>query len=331
MSNPEVKTPPINLEIIKSVVKQELTNLDQLISESLTSKVPLVKTVLSHIVKSGGKRIRPLLVLLIAKCLNQKVINEHYELATIIEFVHTATLLHDDVIDNSNLRRGQPTANHLWGNQAAILVGDFLYSRAFQLLTSRCNSAVMQALASTTNAISEGEVMQLCHQGQIISKKDYFEVIERKTAILFASACECSAIISPKGQDYTKACYDFGLNLGIAFQIIDDILDYTADSNKLGKNIGNDISEGKMTLPLIYAYENANASQQHTIKQAIHNKQGNTLDITAIINSSKAIIFCQDNLNRHCQRAVNALAQLPDNPCREALFYLIDFTIKRNN
>ncbi|CAN7950639.1 unnamed protein product, partial [Ixodes hexagonus] len=225
-----------------------------LILSELSSRVPLVQTITHHIVQSGGKRLRPLVVLLTARACGYNKGVEHQELAAIIEFIHTATLLHDDVIDKSDLRRGEKTAHAIWGNQASVLVGDFLYSRAFQILARRSNIPVMKVLANTTNQIAEGEVWQLMNQNDPnIDETTYYEVIRRKTAQLFSAGTEIGAIIGTEEEPLRKAMTAFGLHLGLAYQIIDDLLDYSEDASELDKNVGDDLAEGKATLPLIYA------------------------------------------------------------------------------
>jgi len=317
---------------IRAPVKDDLKATDELICTELVSKVPLIQEITRHIVNSGGKRLRPLLVLLSARaCGYQQQDTEHYELAAIIEFVHTATLLHDDVVDASELRRGKKTANALWGNQASVLVGDFLYSRAFQILARRSNIAVMQCLADTTNAIAEGEVQQLMNQHNPgISEANYYQVIYNKTAKLFESAAEIGAIITKQEQSVQKAMAEYGLYFGMAFQIADDILDYVSDTETLGKNIGDDLAEGKVTLPLIIAMKNGNAKQQTLIRDAIiHGRLDDMPAILQALDETNAIKYTQQQAQQYSNQALAALNYLANSPCRQSMIELIDFAINR--
>ena len=321
-----------DLTAIKSLVADDIVQLDQLIIDSLSSEVPLIKIIVKHILSSGGKRLRPLLVLLMSRALDHTASPEVIELAAIIEFVHTATLLHDDVIDKSALRRGNATANTIWGDQAPVLVGDFLYSRAFELLTKRNNARVMQTLAKTTNLIAEGEIMQLSHKQQTISETTYFDIIYRKTAALFASAAECAALIHDAPTPQQQACHAFGKHLGLAFQIMDDMLDYTSSSQTSGKNQGDDIAEGKMTLPLLYAYESASTTERQKIEAALASpSQQATAEIILLVNQPATGERVQQCLQHHGQRALSALHALPDTPFRDALAALVHFGTQRNH
>lgn len=321
----------ISINTIREPVKADLEAADKLIVRELLSKVTLIQTITQHIIKSGGKRLRPLLVILSARALGFSGDTEHLELATIIEFVHTATLLHDDVVDESKMRRGKETANAIWGNQASVLVGDFLYSRAFQLLTHRGNVAVMKALADTTNAIAEGEVLQLMNQGNAsLSEEGYFDVIYRKTAKLFESAAEIGAIIATPDRQLQKAMADYGHHLGMAFQIIDDVLDYVADSKKTGKNIGDDLAEGKTTLPVIYALSQANNKDAELIIDAIENcRSENIHGIVAIIKKTNAIDYAMMCAKQQAEIAREALHAVANNPFKQAMLQLIDFAVER--
>ncbi len=316
---------------IRHTIEADLLALDQLILSELTSQVPLINQITLHIIKSGGKRLRPLVVLLMAKALNYHDDNEHTELAAIIEFIHTATLLHDDVVDASELRRNQPTANALWGNEASVLSGDFLYSRAFQILARRNNIPVMKVIADTTNLIAEGEVMQLMNVGNHeLSEKDYFVVIERKTATLYSAASEIGAIIATDNQEQQKAAADYGLHLGLAFQMIDDLLDYTADSNVSGKNLGDDLNEGKITLPLIYTIHNGTDAQKNIIQTAIKNKSRESIDdVITAITDSHGYEYTFNYAKKEAQKAKNCLQHLPENKYRDALAKICDFVLQR--
>lgn len=318
-----------DIKQIKSKISLELEQLNKIILNRLGSDIPLIQLIVEHILQSGGKRIRPLVTLLISKAFEDRLDTEQIELAAIIEFVHTATLLHDDVIDHSKQRRGQFSANALWGNSAAVLVGDFLYSRSFQLLTERCNNDVMRALANTTNAIAEGEILQLANQRQCISESQYSDVIFRKTAILFASACECAAILAKQNETIQKACFDYGRYLGMAFQVVDDILDYTTSTATLGKEQGNDIQEGKMTLPLIYFLETASTEQQQQIRNAIANPTQEVNTIIDWVNQSDALQRCQQVAKNYQQQACQALQLLPASAIKQTLIDLSHFAIAR--
>ncbi len=320
------------IESLRELVQVDLDAIDQLILKELSSNVTLINTITQHIIKSGGKRLRPLLVILSARALNYNDDNEHHELAAIIEFIHTATLLHDDVVDNSDRRRGKPTANSIWGNQGSVLTGDFLYSRAFQILARRNNIPVMKVLADTTNEISEGEVLQLmnCHNPDI-TESDYQEVIRRKTAQLYSAAAEIGAIISTGDKTLQQAMAAYGLHLGNAFQMIDDLLDYTAESEALGKNIGDDLAEGKMTLPLIYAMQQGNEQQIATIKRAIKSGGLDDIDaIAAIINDTNACEYTLKRAKEEAQQAQKHLTKLNDSPYKSAMHQLASFVVDRN-
>jgi octaprenyl-diphosphate synthase len=320
------------LSEIRNPVANDLLAVDQLIATALVSNVPLIQRIVGHIINSGGKRLRPLIVLLTASACGYVGDNEHHELAAIIEFIHTATLLHDDVIDKSELRRGQQTANAIWGNQTSVLVGDFLYSRAFQVLARRSNIPVMKVLANTTNQIAEGEVWQLMNRHEPdIDESIYREVIRRKTAQLFSAATEIAAIISTKDLALQQTLANFGMELGMAYQIIDDLLDYTASAEQMGKNIGDDLAEGKATLPLIYAKQQASAKDAARIRQAI--QQGGLeglTDILEIIASTRAYDYTLQCARKHAAVAKELLLQLPTSAAREALAQLTDFIVERD-
>lgn len=317
---------------IRQPVSTDLRAVDELIRSALISHVPLIQTIVEHIINSGGKRLRPLIVLLTAQACGYKGDSEHHELAAIIEFIHTATLLHDDVIDRSLLRRGHETSNAIWGDQASVLVGDFLYSRAFQILARRSNIPVMKVLANTTNQIAEGEVWQLMNQHDPdIDETVYREVIRRKTAQLFSAATEIAAIIATPDLTLRQIMADFGMELGMAYQMIDDLLDYTASAEQMGKNIGDDLAEGKATLPLIYAKQKVSAKEADYIRQAI--QSGKLEDLTTIIKiiqSSGACNYTLKCAQQHAQNAKKLLHQLPTSPARASLENLTDFIVERN-
>ncbi|QTS84023.1 polyprenyl synthetase family protein [Coxiella endosymbiont of Amblyomma nuttalli] len=319
------------IENLRQPVENDFQAIDALILSELSSHVPLVQTIIHHIVHSGGKRLRPLVVLLTAHACGYNNGVEHQELAVIIEFIHTATLLHDDVIDKSDLRRGEKTANAIWGNQASVLVGDFLYSRAFQILARRSNVPVMKVLANTTNQIAEGEIWQLMNQNDPdVDESIYYEVIRRKTAQLFSAGTEIGAIISTEEESLRKAMTAFGLHLGLAYQIIDDLLDYSEDASELDKNVGDDLAEGKATLPLIYAKQKTKPAQAKLIREAI--KQGgldNLKIIMQLIDETKARKYTQQCAIKEAEKARTHLQALPLSIYRDALESLTKFVIYR--
>jgi len=317
------------MQQIRAVVSKEFDAVNTLIIEQLHSDVPLVENIGHYIVDAGGKRLRPMLALL-AGGASGKLTQSHIVLAAVIEFIHTATLLHDDVVDISALRRGRATANAQWGNAPSVLVGDFLYSRAFQLLVSLGNMEVMSLLADATNTIAEGEVLQLSKAGDPnTSETDYFQIINNKTAVLFAAAAAGGALLS--GLNQTQHYYQYGLKLGTAFQLIDDVLDYEGDAATLGKNIGDDLAEGKPTLPLIYVMANGSAAQQQLVHDAIVNKSGEQLTaIVDAVKSSGAIDYTRAAALTSSQGAVAALSSSIDSPYKQALTTLAELAVARN-
>ena len=322
---------PLSITSLQFPVKQDLEAVDALIFRELSSPVPLIQKITHYITQSGGKRLRPLVVLLAAHACGYDQNTEHHELAVVIEFIHTATLLHDDVIDKSNQRRGQQTANAAWGNSASVLVGDFLYSRAFQVLAKRNNISVMKVLANTTNKIAEGEVWQLMNQNNPnVEESTYYEVIRCKTAQLFSAAAEIGAIIGTKNEVVRKAMASFGLYIGMAYQITDDLLDYSEDPSKLDKNIGDDLAEGKVTLPLIYAKQHTNLRKAKLIREAI--KKGglkNLQSIMQIISDTKAREYTQQRATQEIEKARIQLQQLPPSSFRHSLEVLAKFVVNR--
>lgn len=333
MQQPIEKIEPIRtpIEAIKALIQADFEAVNTLILNEIHSPIPLVKTIAQHLIQSGGKRLRPMLTLLVANALGYAKDTEHHELATIIEFIHTATLLHDDVIDASTQRRGTPTANALWNNSAAVLVGDFLYSRAFQILARRSNIPVMKVLADATNRLSEAEILQmtLAHNPDI-TEQDYFNVIEGKTAQLYSAATQVGALIATSDTTKQIALKEYGTYLGLAFQIIDDVLDYRADQATLGKNLGDDLAEGKMTLPLILALRNANKTQQALIREAIQQgKLDDFLPLLSILENTQACEKSWAIANDFIQKAKMNLNVLDDSPYRTALIQLSDFVVAR--
>jgi octaprenyl-diphosphate synthase len=318
------KTLPLKL------VADEMKSVDQLIIDRLSSDVVLINQIGHYIVNSGGKRLRPALVLLAAGACGYE--GEQARLvAAIIEFIHTATLLHDDVVDESQLRRGRETANALWGNEASVLVGDFLYSRSFEMMVEVGNMRVMDILSSTTNTIAEGEVMQLLNiNDPDTTEARYLEVIHSKTAKLFEAACQLGAVIADLPEQEERALAAYGMHLGTAFQLIDDVLDYEATQETLGKEPGDDLAEGKPTLPLIYAMQNGDESQAALIRNAIENGERSNFDaVLEIIHATGAIDYTHEIAVREAELAADQLKQLPESEYRSALEQLAKSSVGR--
>lgn len=305
--------------------------VDALIRRRLDSDVVLVRTIAEYIVGSGGKRLRPALVLLAAGATGYRG-EQHRELAAVIEFIHTATLLHDDVVDESDLRRGRRTANAEYGNAASVLVGDFLYSRSFQMMVGVGSMRVMQVLADATNAIAEGEVLQLINARNAGLDEDaYFDVIQRKTAKLFEAAARLGAIVSDAGAAGEDGLARYGLHLGIAFQLIDDVLDYSGDASETGKNLGDDLAEGKTTLPLIYVMQHGSSVQaaavRHAIEHGDRNQFGAVLDA---IRGTGALEFARRRAQAESVIAIEAIRDLPDSNYKQCLLELSAFAVERS-
>jgi octaprenyl-diphosphate synthase len=309
-----------------------MVEVDRLIRRRLGSEVLLVNQVAEHIVSGGGKRLRPMLVLLAAEAAGYRG-EQHHQAAAVIEFIHTATLLHDDVVDESGLRRGRQTANALFGNAASVLVGDYLYSRAFQLMAELGRMRIMDVMADTTNQIAEGEVLQLMHIGNPDTDETaYLRVIERKTAVLFAAACRVGAILADAPKALEDALADYGMALGMAFQIADDVLDYVSDADTLGKNVGDDLAEGKPTLPLIHALHHADPEAVQTIRRVIETGGLDSLDrVVRAIQDSGAIDYSVARAQSHADAAHRALAHLPDSAARACLDVLARYAIQRDH
>lgn len=305
--------------------------VDQLIQDSLTTREPLVNLVGHHIVNSGGKRLRPMLVLLAANALGCDAKTRQI-MAVVIEYIHTATLLHDDVVDESLLRRGAETANAKWGDHASVLVGDFLYSRAFQLMVQLQDLRIMDIMADTTNIIAEGEVMQLVNCGDPDTTEErYYQVIESKTARLFEAATRSAAALAGADQATQDALGEYGLCLGRAYQLIDDVLDYSSNSEEMGKNLGDDLAEGKPTLPLIYVMREGNDEQKTLVRNAIeHGGLDKITEIKAAIEATGALKFTADKAQAESDRATQALSKIPDSEHKQAMIALAEFTVARN-
>jgi len=317
-------------ELVQNLIRDDSEAVDKLIRKNLRSDVTLISQVSEYIINSGGKRVRPLIALLTAKALNYSGKN-HILTAAIIEFIHTATLLHDDVVDESKRRRGQDTANIIFGNQASVLIGDFLYSRAFQMMVELNEMKVLRVLADTTNTIATGEVMQLINiHDPNIDENNYTEVIYRKTACLFEASGHAAAILANADNTNRIAMIDYGKHLGIAFQLIDDALDYSASSEVLGKNLGDDLAEGKPTLPIIYAIKNSSPIERKIIQTAIENGDLTKLAIIQeIIESTGAIEYTSMRAQEAAERAIDASSVLPASKYKEALMSIASFAVHR--
>jgi octaprenyl-diphosphate synthase len=325
------QNPTIDFNAIKQLSSLEAKAVDQLIIDELRSDVILINEIGRYIISNGGKRLRPMLLLLAAKALGN-VSDKHLILAAVIEFIHTATLLHDDVVDESELRRGNQSANAVWGNAASVLVGDYLYSSAFEMMVRTDNMRVMGILSKTTTAIAEGEVLQLlnCNNPQTTEAK-YLEVIARKTAILFSAATQLAAVISNASNEIEVALANYGQHLGIAFQLIDDALDYQATAEELGKNLGDDLAEGKPTLPLIYAIEHGTSEEADIIIDAIKNGRRDAFNaVYDVITRTKAIEYTTQRADEEAQKAIDALHVLAESEYKEALILLAKFAVQRH-
>jgi octaprenyl-diphosphate synthase len=320
----------MGIESIQSLARTEMTAVDALIRQRLGSDVLLINQIAEHIIKAGGKRLRPMLTVLAARALGYSG-NGHTALAAIIEFIHTATLLHDDVVDESDLRRGRKTANALWGNAPSVLVGDFLYSRAFQLMVTLDSMAIQKRLADTTNQIAEGEVLQLLHvHNPDTSEAAYLNVIERKTAVLFSAATGLAAHLAGADETLCQHMDAYGLHLGLAFQIADDVLDYAGDADALGKNLGDDLAEGKATLPVIHALANADQSTRQRLRSIIENGEGAAMpEVLAAIERAHSLHYCREMAQQHAMAAKAALADVPGSEWKQALLDLADYAISR--
>ncbi|GGC81992.1 octaprenyl diphosphate synthase [Undibacterium terreum] len=318
--------------LISDTIATDMAAVNQVIRTKLHSEVPLVNQIAEYIISAGGKRIRPVLVLLVANAYQYKG-THHHELAAIVEFIHTATLLHDDVVDESSMRRGRKTANALFGNAASVLVGDFLYSRAFQMMVSINNMQVMQILADATNVIAEGEVLQLLNMhNPDVTEERYLQVIRSKTAKLFEAAAQVGALIAGANPAQIEAAAEYGRSLGTAFQLIDDVLDYSGNAADIGKNVGDDLREGKPTLPLIYLMKNGTPEQRELVRTCI--EQGDESQFNAIltaITQSGALDYTKEEAHKAASRAAAAVASLPDSPYKEALLALSNFAVDRNH
>lgn len=314
------------------LIRADMAAVDRVIHERLTTDVPLVREVAQYIISAGGKRLRPALLLLVSGALSCGHPHRH-TLAAVVEFIHTATLLHDDVVDESTLRRGRPTANQTFGNAASVLVGDFLYSRAFQMMVDVNHMRVMEVLSDATNVIAEGEVLQLMNMRDAsIDEASYLRVIRSKTAKLFEASARLAPILAQADPIVEQACAMYGQALGTAFQVIDDVLDYEGSADELGKNLGDDLREGKVTLPIICALRAASDTQRVLIRDAIeHGRIENLPDIQRIILSTGALDTARAAAQAEARRALDAAATLPPNSYREALLQLAAVLMERRS
>jgi len=316
---------------IKALVAEDMKAVDAVIQRRLSSEVVLVNQLSQYIVNSGGKRLRPLLSLMSSRAYGYKG-GHHHTLAAIIEFIHTATLLHDDVVDESELRRGHETANALFGNAASVLVGDFLYSRAFEMMVDVGSMKIMKILAETTNVIAEGEVMQLmnCHDADTTEQR-YLDVIHAKTAKLFEAATRLGAVLCDRPESEELAMASYGMHLGTAFQLIDDVLDYSSSSEEMGKNVGDDLAEGKPTLPLIFAMRNGSEEQSSVVRKAIEEGGLNYLDqVMDAIKQTGAIEYTEKTARQEAELAIQQLEHLPESEYKDAMIWLAKYSVDRS-
>ena len=322
----------LGLDDVLALADDDRQALDRLIARSLESDVSLVSQVSEYIVMSGGKRLRPLVVLLAAKALGYEG-EQHVRAAAIIEFIHTATLLHDDVVDSSDRRRGKDSANTVFGNQASVLVGDFLYSRSFQMMVDIGDMRVMRILADATNTIAAGEVMQLMNvHNPDTSEEEYRQVIYRKTARLFEAGAQLAAVLAGRNGTVEAAMVKYGRNLGTAFQLVDDALDFDASPEELGKNLGDDLAEGKATLPLIHAMRQGTEKQRALIRESIIEGGLKRLDaIQDIIASTGALVYTEKRAHEAADMAIDALSDIPGSEYKQALISIAEFAVKRRS
>ncbi|MDN3382994.1 octaprenyl diphosphate synthase [Pseudoalteromonas sp. APC 3358] len=323
----------MDIKAIQALIESDMNDVNQLIHAQMRSDVALVNQLGLYIVSSGGKRVRPMLAILAAKALGYQG-KDHITLATIVEFIHTATLLHDDVVDESNLRRGTPTANAEFGNAASVLVGDFIYTRSFQLMVGLGKMQIMQVLADATNIIAEGEVLQLmnCNDPDT-TEASYMQVIYSKTAKLFEAATGLAAIITEQDQTTLDALNLYGMHLGTAFQLVDDVLDYNADAEQLGKNIGDDLAEGKPTLPLIYAMQHGSEQQTQLIRDAIEHSNGmeHLEEILSALKQTNALEFTMQKAELEADKAIACLDFLAESDYKQALISLARIAVDRDH
>lgn len=319
------------LESIRHLVKDDLESVDRFIVSQLNSDIPLIRQVIEYVLTCGGKRIRPLIALLSAHALGSRKDN-HIDIAAVIELFHMATLLHDDVVDGSTLRRGHQTANLVWNSATSVLIGDFLYSRTFRIIVELGNPRLLDIFSHATHYISEGEILQIinCHNPDTTTAF-YYDVIQRKTAKLFEVSSQLGALLATDSEQDIEAMREYGMSLGLAYQLVDDALDYSGNPEKTGKHVGQDIANGKTTLPLIYALSNCKPASQELLRKAIKNGSAERLDdILEIIESTNAIQYTADAARAHANKAKQSLAHLPNTPYRKAMEDMSDFVVARS-
>ncbi len=322
----------LNIDSFREIVKTDLGQVDALILKYLQSDIPLAQELAEHIIQSGGKRLRPILVLLAARLFHDAM-PEHCKLAAIVELIHSATLLHDDVVDHSEMRRGRPTANAVFGNSASVLVGDFLYSRAFEIMVDIGHLPILHVLAQASNVLAEGEILQLSNcRIASLSEERYLDTIQRKTATLFEASAQLGAILHQRPAEEVLALAQYGRFLGIAFQLVDDAFDYGASNTDIGKNFGDDLAEGKVTLPLIYAMKNGTTDQKQQIEHIIKTGAIHSLpDIIEIFASTQAIEYTYQLAENYVKMAIEALQIFSESQIRIAMEALAQFAIKRSH
>ena len=320
------------MEQIAQLVETDLKKLESSIEQFVTTRVGFIKEIVHYIIKSGGKRIRPILIMLSSKLCGYTG-EKHIPYAAIVEFVHTATLLHDDVVDNAKTRRGASTANTIWGNEASVLVGDFLYAKSFELMGDNENLEIVKVMAHTTKLLSEGEILELVKTSDLdTSEEDYFEIIGNKTAVLFAVACEIGAILGDVNSSKRSSLKNFGYNLGMAFQLTDDMLDYTSNDDVLGKKVGTDLKEGKITLPLIHAIQSATEKEKAIIKDCLNKKSVTARDFKRVLNiieKNNGIEYTAATTRKYTDSAKACLSVFEPSPYRDAMLSLPDYILKR--
>jgi len=321
------------MDLVNTLLNDDLRRVELQFREDLTSKVPLIRKVGEYVLASGGKRIRPMLVLLSARLAGYQG-DAHIGLASVVEFIHTATLLHDDVVDSAVLRRGQESANAVWGNEASVLVGDFLFAKSFSIMVRGGSLPVLQALSDATTMMAEGEVLQLVSTCDLeLDEERYYEVIRNKTAVLLAAACRCGAILGGLPAEHEEALASFGMDLGVAFQCMDDALDYVADQSEFGKACGHDLLEGKVTLPLIHALHCCSAVERDRVAEIVDQDdlpQTDLDEIVALINKYDGIGFTRRRARELVEQAKGHLVVFPESPARTAMFNLADYVVSRS-
>lgn len=320
------------MAVITDVIEKDLKKLETSIDRLITTKINVIKEIVNYIIKSGGKRVRPILVILSARLCGYKG-EKHIPYAAIIEFIHTATLLHDDVVDNAKTRRGFSTVNTVWGNEPSVLVGDFLYSKSFELMAHEGNDAILQIISAATTALSEGEIHEIVKTADIsTTEEEYFQIIGNKTAVLFAAACEIGAILGNCTKKKRREMSNFGYNLGMAFQLMDDMLDYTSFDNVLGKRVGTDLQEGKVTLPLIHALKSADNEERSYLMKVLDKSRITAKDFARarkIIEKHGGIDYTLSTAEDYTQNAKGYLKTFPDSKYKEALLLLTNYMLSR--